>query len=377
MTIKIGNYDRNHFNRIGSASGQMAEKQIRIIATPAHTMIAEQVCQKLDVPLFPVRYEKMPNGLWKAELLATPSKAGLFIIHTANSGTINENMMQLYALITAISKLPVSERPSKVVASCLHFPYAREERKAEPREPISAAAIANLITTVHYPMATGISGKMLLRVDEKRVVDRVIVVNLHSAAIEGFFPVPVDHLDGKLLIESFIRQHATNLENIIITGPDAGRFKMALKIAEDLFGEEAMKHLINIAKIRGKKDAAGRSSVESMIVGSVENKVVFVVDDMIDTGGTIIKAVKALKAAGAKEVFVVTVHGILSGTAIERLMGNTDIARIGIVDTVYVPKEKWVSMKPKTSRLHLASLLKNVIERTFLEKSIIGYQSIT
>ena len=114
-----------------------------------------------------------------------------------------------------------------------------------------------------------------------------------------------------------------------------------------------------------------------MIVGSVENKVVFVVDDMIDTGGTIIKAVKALKAAGAQEVFVVTVHGILSGTAIERLMGNTDIARIGIVDTVYVPKEKWVSMKPKTSRLHLASLLKNVIERTFLEKSIIGYQSIT
>ncbi|OGC12656.1 hypothetical protein A3D23_02815 [candidate division WOR-1 bacterium RIFCSPHIGHO2_02_FULL_53_26] len=352
-------------------------KLIRLIATPAHLPMARKVVSRLDIPLSPVRYLKQVNGLWRAELLAPVRGADLFIIHTANTGRINENMMQLYALLTAISKLPPKERPARVVASCLHLPYARQERKAEPREPISAAAMADLITKVHYPDVSGLGTNILIRVDSRRVVTRVIVVTLHSAAVEGFFPVPVDHLDGRPLMVRFINSHMFDPDKTIITGPDAGRFKLSLKIAGEIFGDEAQKHLINIAKGRDKKDARGKSKVESIVVGDVAGKDIFIIDDMIDTGGTIEEAVKALKRAGAGKIYVVTIHGILSGPAIERLASVEGIEKIGVVDTLDISTEKLKPLGGKVVRLSFADYLVHVIQNTFQEQSIIGYQSLT
>ncbi len=352
-------------------------KRLRLVATPAHITVAENLSRKLGIPLTPVKFSQLASGFWRAQLQESVKGADLFIIHTANTMTLNADMMHLYSLLTTISQLPPKQRPAKVVASSLHFPYARQDRKAAPREPISAAAMANLVTSVHYPKLTGITSGMIVRVDEKRVVDRIIIVNLHSASIEGFFQIPVDHLDTIPLMVSYIRRKAKRLEDVIVTGPDAGRSKMAIKIAEELFGEKAHGHLINIAKVRGHKKSDGSSAIESVIVGNVKDKQVFIVDDIVDTGKTLLKAAEMLIKEGASQVLAVATHATLSGPASQDIAENASLSGIGLINTLNIPPEKLAGLGGKATVIYSTQLLRRVIEKTFVEQTIEPYQSET
>lgn len=350
-------------------------KRIGLISTTANVPLAQSLSETLGVPLFSVNFCKDARGLWNIKLPRAIAGTELFIIHTANTGTMNEDTMQLRTLLDEISRLSPNERPAKVVASSLHMPYARQERKAEPREPISAEAMVNLLTSIRYRVARGLIKENLFTVDGRRVVDRFIVANLHAAAIEGFFPVPVDHLDARSLIVEFALTLGIDLSKLMVTGPDIGRVKMARLIAQDIFDTDADEHLLNILKVRTKKEAGGVSQTISRAFGEVKGKDVLLVDDMIDTGGTITKAVRVLKEAEANNIYVVAVHGILSGPAIERLSNCPDITKIGLVDTLDIPNEKIAPIQSKVVILSFAQLLARVIEKTFYEQTIRNYQS--
>ncbi|MFA5113181.1 MAG: ribose-phosphate diphosphokinase [Candidatus Margulisiibacteriota bacterium] len=383
--VSLGRINARFLTRIeqlaNKATGNHG-KRIALLTTPANVSLASDVARRLGTPLLAVGFQKSLSGLWEAHLPGSLAGRELFIVHTANTGTINEDVMQLHALLTEIAKLPQAKRPAKVVISLLHFPYARQERKAEPREPISAAAMAKLISGVYYLKASGLNSGLLFRICEKRVVDRLVVVNLHSAAIEAAFPIPVDHLDARsLMVNIFIKEQlGADRHRGVITGPDIGRVRMAKKIAEDIYGAEAHRHVIEIVKVRGRKDATGKTQIESRVLGNVRGKVVVIVDDMIDTGGTIEKAVLKLKAEGARRILVVAVHGVLSGPAAERLRRLVDeglIDRIGVVNTIAVAAETRAKLGDRLVVLNFAPLLAEVISRTFLERTIVGYQSET
>ena len=306
--------------------------EIKIIAGNASKELAQKVADYIGVPMAKCEVGTFSDGEISVNISETVRGCDVFVIQSTNS-PVNDNLMELLIMIDALRRASAG----RVTAVIPYYGYARQDRKAKARDPITAKLVANLIT------AAG--------------ADRVLTMDLHAAQIQGYFDIPLDHLQGgKILADYF---NTKNIEDLVVVSPDLGSVTRSRKFANDLNGD------VPIAIIDKRRPKANVCEVMN-IRGEVEGKNVILLDDMIDTAGTIVNAANALKEFGAKDVYACCTHGVLSGPAIERIE-NSAISELIVLDTIQLPEEKKIDkIKIKT----VAPLFGDAIKKIFANESV-------
>lgn len=279
----------------------MSGNRLKIFSGSSNPQLAENICKVLDKPLGNVKLSRFKSGEHYCLYEESIRNCDVFLVQTF-SHPINEHFVELLVMIDAAKR--ASARTINLVLP--YYGYSRQERKAAPREPISAKLVADVLTTAG--------------------ADRVITIDLHAAAIQGFFNIPVDHLTALDLISDYIKKK--ELVNPVLVSPDAGRASVAEKMANILFAPFAM--MI-------KKRPAHNESVITHVIGDVEGKTPIIIEDLIDTGTTIVNVVEGLKERGAHDVYVCATHPVFSGPALQRL-DHPNIKEVVITDSIAIPE---------------------------------------
>lgn len=315
-----------------------ADKAI-LFSGNANQKLARDVANYLDVPLGLAKVEHFNDGEIQIQFLENLRNREVFILQptcSADDGSINDHLMELLLLVRTAKRASAHN----ITAIIPYYGYARQDRKNEPRVPISAADIAMFL--------------------EVAGVDRVVTIDLHCGQIQGFFHnVPVDNLYAATEFVSYFVQK--DLRNVVVVSPDAGGVERAKKFIDYLTKEGVMARLAIISKQR-----AQAGIVETMnLIGSVENADTIIVDDICDSGGTLIKAAELLKANGATRVFAAISHPVFSGTAMEKIERSC-IDEMVVSDTIPLQKET----PPNIHVISIAPLLSEAIQRIFLGESV-------
>ena len=301
--------------------------EIKLFAGNSNRPLAEAIAKKLNTELGGIEVSTFSDGEINVHIAETVRGRDLFIIQST-SAPVNDNLMELLIMIDAAKRASAG----RITAVIPYFGYARQDRKARSRDPITAKLVANLIT------AAG--------------ADRVLTMDLHAEQIQGFFDIPVDNLlGGPTLCNYFAKQGDID----VVVAPDLGSVKRARKVAEK-FG-------VPIAIIDKRRPKANVMEVMN-IIGDVEGKNCLMLDDMIDTAGTICQGAQALRDFGAKDIYAGCTHSVLSGPAIERLEKSV-ITKLVMLDTVQMPEEKKIS---KFEFLTVADIFAAAIENVYLDK---------
>ena len=302
--------------------------EIKLFAGNSNRPLAEAVAKRLNTTLGDIEVGKFSDGETSVHLGETVRGRDLFIIQSTST-PVNDNLMELLIMIDAAKRASAG----RVTAVMPYFGYARQDRKARSRDPITAKLVADLLTSAG--------------------ADRVLTMDLHAAQIQGFFNIPVDNLLGGPTLYNYFADKMD--ENYIVVSPDFGSVNRARKVAERLNCPMAI-----IDKRRPKANV-----MEVMnIIGNVEGKKCLLVDDMIDTAGTIVQGAQALVDQGAIEIHACCTHAVLSGPAIERLEKSA-ITELVMLDTVQLPPEKMLS---KMKILSTAEIFAAAIENVYLDK---------
>ncbi|MEG0476844.1 MAG: ribose-phosphate pyrophosphokinase [Raoultibacter sp.] len=298
------------------------QKSMAVFSGSANPELAEEIAECLGIALGNVKLEKFANGEIYARYLESVRGADVFIIQSVAGAHVNDSLMELLIMVDAAKR--ASARTVTAVLS--HYGYARQDRKAASREPITAKLIANLMT---------VAG-----------VDRTITIDLHQGQIQGFFDTPVNHLTALPILADYFKAKNFAKERLCIVSPDVGRAKAAKKLSDIMEADLAIMH----------KGRPGHNKAEiTALIGDVEGKICLVNDDMIDTAGTLCAAVQTLKNKGAEKVYVCATHPVFSGPAYERLE-NADIEEVVVCNTIDVPQEyqtgkiKVISVAPLLAR---------------------------
>ncbi len=279
---------------------------IKIFACNSNRTLAEDIAKKLDMTLGSAQVEQFSDGEISVKINETIRGADVYIIQST-SAPVNDNLMELLIMIDAMKRASAA----RITAVMPYYGYARQDRKARARDPISAKLVANILTSAG--------------------ANRVLTMDLHCAQIQGFFDIPVDNLIGSpLLTTYYINKYGDDLQNFVAVSPDLGSVGRTRKFAENLN--------IPIAIIDKRRPKANVSEIMN-IIGDVKGKKVVLVDDMIDTAGTIANAANALKERGAIEVDACCTHAVLSGPAIKRIQDSA-INELLVLDTIALPEEK-------------------------------------
>ena len=302
--------------------------EIKLFAGNSNRPLAEAIARKLNTALGDGEVSKFSDGETSVHIAETVRGRDLFIIQSTSS-PVNDNLMELLIMIDAAKRASAG----RITAVIPYFGYARQDRKARSRDPITAKLVADLITSAG--------------------ADRVLTMDLHAAQIQGFFNIPVDNLLGGPTLYNYFADKVD--ENMIVVSPDVGSVNRARKVAERLNCQMAI-----IDKRRPKANV-----MEVMnIIGNVEGKRCLMVDDMIDTAGTIVQGAQALADKGAAEIYACCTHAVLSGPALERLE-SSPIKELVMLDTIHLPPEK---MLPKMKILTVADKFAAAIENVYLDK---------
>ena len=302
-------------------------KTMAVFAGSTCPELAEDIATALGTTLGNVKLEKFSNGEIYARYLESVRGADVFIVQSTSTPNVNEAVMEL--LIMADAAKRASARTVNAVVPC--YGYARQDRKAAAREPITAKLVANIMT------AAGI--------------DRTITIDLHQGQIQGFFDTPVDHLTALPIFADYFRKKNIDTEKLCVVSPDVGRAKAAKKLSDMLHSDLAIMH----------KGRPGHNKAEiPALIGDVNGKICIVNDDMIDTAGT------TLKQKGAEKVYVCATHPIFSGPAYERIE-NSQIDELVVCNTVAVPQEKQTG---KINVISVAPLLARAINNVYDNKSV-------
>lgn len=308
-------------------------KTMAVFAGSTCPELAEDIATALGTTLGNVKLEKFSNGEIYARYLESVRGADVFIVQSTSTPNVNEAVMEL--LIMADAAKRASARTVNAVVPC--YGYARQDRKAAAREPITAKLVANIMT------AAGI--------------DRTITIDLHQGQIQGFFDTPVDHLTALPIFADYFRKKNIDTEKLCVVSPDVGRAKAAKKLSDMLHSDLAIMH----------KGRPGHNKAEiTALIGDVNGKICIVNDDMIDTAGTFCAAVATLKQKGAEKVYVCATHPIFSGPAYERIE-NSQIDELVVCNTVAVPQEKQTG---KINVISVAPLLARAINNVYDNKSV-------
>jgi ribose-phosphate pyrophosphokinase len=275
------------------------QKRLMVFSGRSHTDLAERIAQQLGVELGEAQVNTFPNGETYVRYDESIRGADIFVVQTGCE-PVDRNIMELLFMIQA-AKLASAKRITAVIPL---FPYARQDRKAKPREPISARLVADMLQ---------LAG-----------ADRVLTMDLHAGQIQGFFTIPVDHMTAMPLFARHFRDLGLTGEGVVSVSPDAGRAKQAVRFAEMLEAEFALMH---------KTRHSARVVEITEITGRVRGKRAILGDDVIMTGGTILANVKALREHGVEEVWVFATHGLFCEGSIERFQ-TPDITGMVVTDTV-------------------------------------------
>lgn len=297
---------------------------LKLISGTANRKLAEEVSKLLKVPLTPVEIKHFSDGEIYCRILESVRGCDVYIIQPT-SADASLHLMELLIMVDALKR----SSPERVTAVIPYFGYARQDKKTKAREPITAKLVANMIQ---------VAG-----------VDRVIMFDLHVAQVQGFFDIPSDNLD---MIPQFA-EHILNkkLKDIVVVSPDAGGAARARTFAKVLNAP--------IAIIDKRRPEPNVAQVEN-VIGDVKGKSAVIVDDIIDTAGSITEAAKILVEHGAKEVYALATHGVLSGPAAERI-AKSHLKEAVVTNTIDMPREKFI---PKLKVLSIGSLLAEDIRRT-------------
>jgi ribose-phosphate pyrophosphokinase len=274
-------------------------KRLMVFSGRSHPALAHRIADKLGVELGEIELETFANDETYCRFGESIRGADVFLVQTG-APPVDRNLMELFLMVQA-AKLASAKRITAVMPL---FPYARQDRKAKPREPISARFVADALQSAG--------------------ADRVLTMDLHAGQIQGFFTIPVDHMTALPLFARHFRDLGLTGPEVVSVSPDAGRAKMAVRFAEMIEAEFAIIH-----KTRPSRDVADVTE----ITGKVRGKTAIVGDDVIMTGGTLLANVKALKEHGVTDVWVFATHGLFCGGALERFT-DADIKGIVVTDTV-------------------------------------------
>jgi ribose-phosphate pyrophosphokinase len=304
--------------------------ELKLLAGDANPELARRIGDALLEPLGGMRITRFADGEYDVKIADSVRGMDVFLVQPT-CHPVSENLIQLFIILDALRRASAG----RITAVIPYYGYARKEKKSQARDPISAKLMADFIT---------LAG-----------ANRVIALDLHADAIQGFFDIPVDHLTAEKLFVGYIR--GLRLEEAVIVSPDVGGTKRAGSMASRLDLP-----MVFIDKRRPKDDVVAVHRV----VGEVMGKEALVVDDMVTTGGTLVGVSHALRAEGARSVRVLATHGVLAGQAVERLT-SAPIDEIVITDSVPVPPEK---QHPKLKILSIAPLLAEAIRRVHEDRSV-------
>ena len=306
--------------------------EIKIIAGNSNMELAQKIADYIGVKVADCQVTTFSDGEISVNMNETVRGCDVFVIQSTNN-PVNENLMELLIMIDALRRASAG----RITAVIPYYGYARQDRKAKARDPITAKLVANLIT------AAG--------------ADRVLTMDLHAAQIQGYFDIPLDHMLGGSLLANYFNEK--NIEDLVVVSPDLGSVTRSRKFANQLEGE------VPLAIIDKRRPKANVCEVMNLI-GDVKGKNVIMLDDMIDTAGTITNAANALKEFGAKNIYACCTHAVLSGPAIERIE-NSAISELIVLDTIRLPKEKELD---KIKVLTVAEMFGEAIKKIFSNESV-------
>ena len=306
--------------------------EIKIIAGNSNMELAQKIADYIGVNVANCQVTTFSDGEISVNINETVRGCDVFVVQSTNN-PVNENLMELLIMIDALRRASAG----RITAVIPYYGYARQDRKAKARDPITAKLVANLIT------AAG--------------ADRVLTMDLHAAQIQGYFDIPLDHLLGGSLLANYFNKK--NIEDLVVVSPDLGSVTRSRKFANQLDGE------VPLAIIDKRRPKANVCEVMNLI-GDVNGKNVIMLDDMIDTAGTITNAANALKEFGAKDIYACCTHAVLSGPAIERIK-ESSITKLIVLDTIKLPEEKKLD---NIEVLTVADLFADAIKKIFNNESV-------
>lgn len=305
-------------------------KRLKIFSGNANPALAKEICDYLGLPLGEAFVGRFNNG--EIQVMVDESVRGkdVFIVQPT-SYPVNDNVMELFIMADALKRASARH----ITAVVPYYGYARQDRKTRGREPITAKLMADLMQT---------SG-----------ITRLVTIDLHAGQIQGFFNVPVDHLFGASILANYINEK--KMEDIIVVSPDLGGVTRARDLADRIGAP--------IAIIEKKRPQPGVAKVMNLI-GSVEGKNCIIIDDIVDTAGSLVEGAKALQEFGAKSVMACVTHAVLTDPACERI-ANSNIKELIVTNTIDIPEEHRL---PNITVLSVAPLLGEAIMRIFHEVSV-------
>lgn len=309
------------------------EKEIALFSGSVYPELAEEISNCLGLELGNIKLEKFANGEIYARYLESIRGDDVFLIQSVAGEHINDALMEL--LIMADAAKRASAR--KIYAVVTHYGYARQDRKAAAREPITAKLVADLMQTAG--------------------IQRMISIDLHQNQIQGFFDCPVDHLTGLPILVDYFRAKNLDPEKICVVSPDVGRAKAAKKFSDMMDADLAIMH-------KGRPEH-NKAEITALI-GNVEGKICIINDDMIDTAGTICAAAETLKNKGAEKIYICCTHPVLSGPACERLE-NAPVEEVVCCNTIPIAPEK---LTGKIKTVSVAPLFARAIENVYNNGSV-------
>jgi len=308
------------------------QKRLMVFSGRSHPELAQRICEQLGVGLGAIELHAFPNGETYCRYDESIRGADLFLVQTGCK-PIDQNVMELLLMIQA-AKLASAKRITAVIPT---FPYARQDRKAKPREPISARLVADML--------------------ELAGADRVLTMDLHAGQTQGFFTIPVDHMTSLPLFARHFRDLGLTGEGVVSVAPDAGRAKHAVRFAEMIDADFAIMH-----KTRSSHDTVSVTEV----TGRVRDKIAIIGDDITTTGGTLIAGAQALLEHGVREVWAFVTHALLSDSGMQNL---SECAIKGIVTTDTVPIDP-LAKPERMTVLTVAPLLAETIMNVFADDSV-------
>ena len=307
-------------------------KDVKIFSCNSNHALAEKIAANLGMELGDSSVGMFSDGEIAININEMVRGSDVFVIQST-SNPVNNNLMELLIMIDALKRASAS----RITAVMPYFGYARQDRKSKARDPISAKLVADLLTTAG--------------------ADRVLTMDLHAAQIQGFFNIPVDHLKGGRLLSEYYLEKFPVRDDLVVVSPDLGSVTRARDFAAKLD--------VPIAIIDKRRPKPNVSEVMN-IIGDIKDKKCILLDDMIDTAGTITNGATALAERGAKEVYACCTHGVLSGPAMERI-DKSPIIELLTLDTIVIPEERRI---PKIKTISVASLFAEAIKRIYNDTSL-------
>lgn len=309
-------------------------KEIKVFAGNSNPELAEGICAHLYKTLGDATVSQFSDGECSISVHEPVRGKDVFIVQSTCSH-VNDNLMELLIMIDAMRRASAG----RITAVIPYFGYARQDRKAKSRDPISAKLVANLIT------AAG--------------ADRVLTMDLHAAQIQGFFDIPVDNMMGSYIFaKHYVKRFGKGNDDYLVVSPDVGSVARARAFSVKLG--------VGMAIVDKRRERANQSEVMN-IIGSVEGKKCILLDDIVDTAGSLTGAAAAIKNAGAEEVFACATHGVLSGPAIQRI-NDSCINELLLLDTIPYPKDR--ERSEKIRYLTTAPIFADAIKKIYEEESI-------